>query len=134
MALYLTHAYESKCCQALPTGANRLPRTFTTGRGYHLRGPPVGPLPFRGTAAAAEGVVEPDLGTAVVVGGIGFVVLFASGLPLRWVAGAGAAAAASAGVALDTLKRWRSNVLTREDPAAAHRELVAAYEAFGAAA
>jgi cell division protein FtsW len=57
-------------------------------------------------AAAAIGtvlllvLVEPDLGTAVVVGGIGFVVLFASGLPLRWVAGAGAAAAASAGVGI----------------------------------
>jgi nifR3 family TIM-barrel protein len=44
------------------------------------------------------------------------------------------AAAASAGVALDTLKRWRTNVLTSEDPAAARNRLTKAFEAFGAAA
>jgi nifR3 family TIM-barrel protein len=44
------------------------------------------------------------------------------------------AAAASAGVALDTLKRWRANVLTSEDPAAARARLAEAFDAFGAAA
>ena len=44
------------------------------------------------------------------------------------------AAAASAGVALDTLKRWRTNVLTSENPAAARRHLAEAFDAFGAAA
>ena len=44
------------------------------------------------------------------------------------------AAAASADVALDTLKRWRANVLTAEDPAAARRRLAEAFHAFGAAA
>ncbi len=44
------------------------------------------------------------------------------------------AAAASAGVALDTLKRWRANVLTSEDPAAARSRLTEAFHAFGAAA
>jgi nifR3 family TIM-barrel protein len=43
------------------------------------------------------------------------------------------AAAASAGIALDTLKRWRANVLTTEDPAAARRRLAEAFQAFGAA-
>jgi len=44
------------------------------------------------------------------------------------------AAAASAGVALDTLKRWRANVLTSEDPVAARARLAEAFNAFGAAA
>jgi len=44
------------------------------------------------------------------------------------------AAAASAGVAFDTLKRWRANVLTSEDPAAARSRLTEAFHAFGAAA
>ena len=44
------------------------------------------------------------------------------------------AAAASAGVAFDTLKRWRANVLTSEDPAAARSQLTEAFNAFGAAA
>jgi tRNA-dihydrouridine synthase B len=44
------------------------------------------------------------------------------------------AAAASAGIALDTLKRWRADVLTTEDPAAAQRRLAQAFDAFGAAA
>jgi nifR3 family TIM-barrel protein len=44
------------------------------------------------------------------------------------------AAAASAGVAFDTLKRWRTNVLTSEDPASARRRLAEAFHAFGAAA
>jgi tRNA-dihydrouridine synthase B len=46
------------------------------------------------------------------------------------------AAAASAGVAFDTLKRWRSRVLTSEDPADARTRLAEAYDAFafGAAA
>jgi len=44
------------------------------------------------------------------------------------------AAAASAGVALDTLKRWRANVLTSDDPAAARNRLAEAFQAFGAAA
>ena len=43
------------------------------------------------------------------------------------------AAAASAGVAVDTLKRWRTNVLTSEDPAAARSRLTEAFHAFGAA-
>jgi nifR3 family TIM-barrel protein len=43
------------------------------------------------------------------------------------------AAAASAGVALETLKRWRAAVLTTEDPASARRRLVQAFDAFGAA-
>jgi tRNA-dihydrouridine synthase B len=46
------------------------------------------------------------------------------------------AAAASAGVALDTLKRWRGNVLTSETPSDARARLAQAYDAFacGAAA
>jgi nifR3 family TIM-barrel protein len=44
------------------------------------------------------------------------------------------AAAASAGIALDTLKRWRANVLTSEDPAATRNQLAEAFHAFGAAA
>jgi tRNA-dihydrouridine synthase B len=40
------------------------------------------------------------------------------------------AAAATAGVALDTLKRWRSTVLTSETPADARARLVRAYAAF----
>ena len=40
------------------------------------------------------------------------------------------AAAASAGVALDTLKRWRGAVLTTEDPAIARDRLAQAYDAF----
>lgn len=42
------------------------------------------------------------------------------------------AAAASAGVALDTLKRWRANVLTSENPVAARDRLNEAFQAFGA--
>jgi nifR3 family TIM-barrel protein len=46
------------------------------------------------------------------------------------------AAATSAGIAFDTLKRWRATVLTSEDPADARARLVRAYDAFaeGAAA
>src|SRR5438105_3244810 len=46
------------------------------------------------------------------------------------------AAAMSAGVALDTLKRWRGNVLTSETPNVARARLAQAYDAFacGAAA
>jgi tRNA-dihydrouridine synthase len=44
------------------------------------------------------------------------------------------AAAASAGVALDTLKRWRSTVLTSDDPAAARDRLTEAYDAFASGA
>jgi nifR3 family TIM-barrel protein len=46
------------------------------------------------------------------------------------------AAAATAGVAFETLKRWRSRVLTSENPADARTRLVEAYDAFagGAAA
>jgi tRNA-dihydrouridine synthase B len=46
------------------------------------------------------------------------------------------AAAASTGVALDTLKRWRGNVLTSETPNDARARLAEAYDAFacGAAA
>ena len=44
------------------------------------------------------------------------------------------AAAASAGVALETLESWRANVLTSDDPAAARRRLAQAFDAFGAAA
>jgi tRNA-dihydrouridine synthase B len=44
------------------------------------------------------------------------------------------AAAASAGVALETLKRWRANVLTSDDPAAARSRLTEAFHAFGATA
>ena len=40
------------------------------------------------------------------------------------------AAAGTADVALDTLKRWRSNVLTSETPADARLRLAQAYEAF----
>jgi tRNA-dihydrouridine synthase B len=40
------------------------------------------------------------------------------------------AAAASAGVAIDTLKPWRSTVLTSETPAAARAHLAEAYRAF----
>jgi nifR3 family TIM-barrel protein len=46
------------------------------------------------------------------------------------------AAAATAGIALDQLKRWRGAVLTSENPAEAHARLAQAFEAFarGAAA
>jgi nifR3 family TIM-barrel protein len=46
------------------------------------------------------------------------------------------AAASSAGVALDTLKRWRGNVLTSETPNVVRARLAQAYDAFacGAAA
>jgi nifR3 family TIM-barrel protein len=46
------------------------------------------------------------------------------------------AAAASAGIAFETLKRWRNTVLTSETPADARRRLAEAYDAFacGAAA
>src|SRR5262249_4261459 len=40
------------------------------------------------------------------------------------------AAAATAGVALDTLKRWRGTVLTSETPAEARTRLAEAYDAF----
>ena len=40
------------------------------------------------------------------------------------------AAAATAGVALDTLKRWRGSVLTSETPADARVRLAQAYDAF----
>jgi nifR3 family TIM-barrel protein len=40
------------------------------------------------------------------------------------------AAAASAGVAIETLKRWRSAVLTSENPADARTRLTEAYDAF----
>ena len=40
------------------------------------------------------------------------------------------AAAATADVALDTLKRWRGSVLTSETPAAARVRLAQAYDAF----
>jgi nifR3 family TIM-barrel protein len=44
------------------------------------------------------------------------------------------AAASSAGVALDVLKRWRANVLTSEDPADARARLAEAYDAFASGA
>jgi len=44
------------------------------------------------------------------------------------------AAAASAGVALDTLKRWRGAVLTSENPADARAQLAQAYDAFACGA
>jgi nifR3 family TIM-barrel protein len=44
------------------------------------------------------------------------------------------AAASSAGIALDTLKRWRSVVLTSETPADAHARLAQAYDAFASGA
>jgi tRNA-dihydrouridine synthase len=46
------------------------------------------------------------------------------------------AAAATAGVAFDTLKRWRGSVLTSETPSEARDRLAQAYDAFacGAAA
>jgi nifR3 family TIM-barrel protein len=43
-------------------------------------------------------------------------------------------AAATAGIARDTLKRWRSSVLTSENPADARARLAQAYEAFGCGA
>ncbi|WP_068021679.1 tRNA dihydrouridine synthase DusB [Rhodoplanes sp. Z2-YC6860] len=44
------------------------------------------------------------------------------------------AAAASAGVAFDTLKRWRGTVLTSETPAEARTRLAEAYDAFACGA
>ena len=44
------------------------------------------------------------------------------------------AAAATAGIAFDTLKRWRGAVLTTENPTDARRRLAEAYDACGAAA
>ena len=35
----------------------------------------------------ALGLIEPDLGTATVVAGVGFAVFFSAGVPLRWVVG-----------------------------------------------
>ena len=39
-------------------------------------------------------LIEPDLGTATVVGGVGFALLFSAGVPLRWVLGPAVLAAA----------------------------------------
>jgi nifR3 family TIM-barrel protein len=44
------------------------------------------------------------------------------------------AAAASAGVAIDTLKRWRGTVLTSETPSEARTRLAEAYDAFASGA
>ena len=44
------------------------------------------------------------------------------------------AAAATAGVAFDTLKRWRGTVLTSENAAEARTRLAQAYDAFGCGA
>ena len=44
------------------------------------------------------------------------------------------AAAATAGVAFDTLKRWRGTVLTSETPAEARTRLAEAYDAFASGA
>jgi nifR3 family TIM-barrel protein len=44
------------------------------------------------------------------------------------------AAASSAGVAFDVLKRWRADVLTSEDPADARARLAEAYDAFASGA
>ena len=44
------------------------------------------------------------------------------------------AAAASTGVALDTLKSWRANVLTTENPADARNRLTEAFDAFASGA
>jgi hypothetical protein len=44
------------------------------------------------------------------------------------------AAAATAGVTYDILKRWRGTVLTSETPAEARNRLAQAYDAFGAGA
>jgi cell division protein FtsW len=54
-------------------------------------------------------LVEPDLGTAVIIGVIGFVLLFSSGLSLRWVLSAGATAAVigGAGIALRSYQAAR---------------------------
>jgi nifR3 family TIM-barrel protein len=43
------------------------------------------------------------------------------------------AAAASGGIAFETLKVWRGNVLTTEDPASARKRLAEAYDAFACA-
>ena len=44
------------------------------------------------------------------------------------------AAAATAGVAFDTLKRWRGTVLTGENPADVRTRLADAYDAFSSGA
>ncbi len=44
------------------------------------------------------------------------------------------AAAASAGVTIEALKRWRTAVLTTDDPVSTRRQLIQAYDAFGASA
>ncbi len=44
------------------------------------------------------------------------------------------AAAATAGVAFEQLKRWRSTVLTSENPSDARTRLAQAYDAFGCGA
>ena len=44
------------------------------------------------------------------------------------------AAAATAGIAVDTLKRWRGTVLTSETPAEARSHLAEAYDAFACGA
>ena len=71
---------------------------------------------FRGTILPAGGAIllcaglimlEPDLGTAVVVGVTGFSMLFVGGLPLRWLVPAGLGAALL-GVASIALRSYQS--------------------------
>mgnify|MGYP003335497269 FL=1 len=73
---------------------------------------------FRGTILPAGGaivlcagliILEPDLGTAVVVGVTGFSMLFVGGLPLRWLipAGIGAALLGLASIALRSYQSAR---------------------------
>lgn len=47
-------------------------------------------------------MVQPDLGSAVVLGGLAFVVIAMAGAPRRWIVGVGVAAVALVGAALTT--------------------------------
>jgi len=61
---------------------------------------------------------QPDMGTAVVLGAVGLAVLFAAGLPLSWVGGAGALAALG-GLGLAVTAPYRlARITSFLDPAA----------------
>lgn len=61
---------------------------------------------------------QPDMGTAVVVAAVGLAVLFAAGVPLSWVGGAGALAALSGLVLAVTAPYRLARITSFLDPAA----------------
>jgi rod shape determining protein RodA len=79
-----------------------------------------GLVPAAGLIALPAGlvIVQPDLGTALAICFGGFTVLFLAGLPMRWFAGGGLAAAIAAPIAFFTLLHdyQRKRVTTFLDP------------------